>query len=99
MLHQAIAQQPEVVGLLARHLHPVEVERVGHAREAPGEIGGEIDRVELDVGERVHQRRETLGRLQRPLLHLGVADHLRPRRPARDARWLGDRLAGADAVE
>jgi hypothetical protein len=81
---QVIAQQLEVERLLACHLQPVAMERLGQAGEAPCGVEREVDRVELDVRERMQQRGPALGRAHRALGELRVRHQHGPRGPARD---------------
>ena len=67
---QVLAQQREVQGLFARHLQPVAVELFGQAVKAPDRIQRQIDRIELDVADRMQQRGAASQREGRPARHL-----------------------------
>jgi hypothetical protein len=51
-----IVQQGEVLRFLERHPHPVAVEVGRHPGKAPDGIEREVDGIELDVADRMHQR-------------------------------------------
>ena len=55
---EALAKQPEVARLLTGHGDPVVVEPARQilVRKARDDVPGEVDGVELDMGERVQQR-------------------------------------------
>ena len=53
---QVTAQQLEVQRFFFRDDEPLAIEIVGHAGEAPADVEREVDRIELDVCERVDQR-------------------------------------------
>ena len=53
--HQVVAQQGEMLCFLLRDAHPVGVKSIRQAGKAPDSVQRQINRVELDVGDRVHQ--------------------------------------------
>ena len=59
---QVIAQQLEVQRFFFRDDEPLAIEVVGRAGEAPADVEREVDRIELDVCERVGQRGAALDR-------------------------------------
>jgi len=90
-----VAQQLEVIGLFLRDAGPLLIERLGHVGEAPAQVEGEIDGIQLDVGERVDQCGAAFGGGHRALLDLRVSNQWRALGAARDAGRLVDRVAGA----
>jgi hypothetical protein len=88
---QVIAQQREVQRLLAGDAGPVAVVGVGQSVEAPDRIERQVDRVQLDVRDRMDQRRAAFGGADAALADLRMRHDQRPRRPAGDAGRLGDR--------
>ena len=95
---EVVAQQLEVQRFLARHAGPVAVVRVGEAGEAPDRVEREIDRVQLDVRDRMQQRGATLDGAHAALAYQGVLDEGGAGRAARDADRLVHRDRGIEAA-
>ena len=68
---QMRAQQRKVMRLFLGHQRPVGVKRVGHAVKAPDRIERQVDRVELNVADRMDHRRTAFQRGGRAARHLG----------------------------
>lgn len=71
---QFVPDQHEMTGLVGSDRQPVQGERVGHRIEAPAGIQCEVDRVELDMCDRMQQRSTTLGRARRSRGHAARID-------------------------
>ncbi len=71
---QVLVEQREVQRLLARRPAASRGSRRAACREAPGRVQCQVDRVELDVRDRVDQRRSTFGRERRARRHLQRRD-------------------------
>ncbi|MNL40558.1 hypothetical protein D3C87_1629140 [compost metagenome] len=74
-----------MVGLFARNTQPVAIEGVRHAGKPPQNVQRQIDRVELNVGQRVQQCRAALDRGHGTMLDLGGRHQFRALRPAGQA--------------
>ncbi|GGX08170.1 hypothetical protein GCM10007242_12420 [Pigmentiphaga litoralis] len=57
-----VGQQREMQGFLARDFQPILVEPLWQARKAPYSIQGQVDGVEFNMRERMHERSARLGR-------------------------------------
>jgi hypothetical protein len=92
---QVVAQHLEVQRLLVSHGQPLAIERIGQAGEAPDHVQREIDRIQLDVGQRMQQRGTALQAVHRALLQPRVRYKGRPLGAAGDACRFGDGLGRA----
>ena len=79
---QALAQQAKMPCLVIGNRHPVGVKRVRHATEAIHRVPGQVDRVELDMGNRMHERRPALGTAEAALRQIACGNQVRPLGPA-----------------
>ena len=70
-------QQRKVRGFFSGHAQPVAVIGLRHAGKAPYRVQRQIDGVELNVRNRVHERRVALRRKRRAPGHLGWRNQLR----------------------
>jgi len=68
---QIILQEAEVVGFFARHREPIPIIRVRHAIKAPDGVQGQIDGIEFDVRQRMHQYATASRRVDASGGHLG----------------------------
>ena len=82
MLTQMVAQQSKMLRLLGGHLQPVQVELARHVRKAPDGIQRQIDGVELNVCNGMHQHGPPLQGGGRTPGHLRVRPQHRPGRVA-----------------
>ena len=64
------------------HSQPVEVIRARHFGKAPDGVERQIDRIELDVRDRMEQRGQAFGRERRALGQRQMRAQFRPRRAA-----------------
>ncbi len=85
---QMFAQQVEVARLLPGNADPVPVELIRHAVESPGDVQRQIDRVQLDMGQRMNQCGASLKGTDRPLRDLRRR-HQRGSRTAARKRFAG----------
>src|SRR5690606_33262190 len=93
---QMPTHERKVISLFAGNLQPVPVKIVRHAGKAPDDIQRQVDGIEFDMGDRVHERRFPLRGLRRAYGYLTRVYQLRALRPARQRlRWLQD-LVSAD---
>jgi hypothetical protein len=81
---QPVAQQGEMARLVIGDLHPVveETQRNLHRRETRDDVEREVDGVQFDMGESMHQCDAPGYRVQRTLLQQARCDQLRLFRPA-----------------
>ena len=80
---QPLREQAEVARLVHRDADPVQVVLPGHAAEAIGRVQRQVDRVELDVGDRMQQRGAAFLAAQSTLGQVARRDQAWSRRPAR----------------
>ena len=74
---EPLLQKREVQGFLVRHLEPVRVILAGHSGKSTDRIAGEVDSVELDVGQGVQQRGPSLERTKFSFRQLSWRDQFR----------------------
>ena len=101
---QVLPKQREVQRLFARDAQPVDVERDGHAGEAPDRVEREVDRVELDVRHRMQQRGAAFERERRTGRHVLGWHEARQRGAAGQCllcfeRGVGIDIAGVEVSE
>ena len=53
--HQVLTKQHEVFGFFLGNAHPIGIEIIGHGRKTPHGVERQINRVQFDVCNRVHQ--------------------------------------------
>ena len=86
---QVRVQQGEMLGFLVGHAQPVAVEGLGHAVVAPGGIEREVDRIELDMADRMDQRGPAFVGEGRALWHGGRRHTFRASRSSGNACVVG----------
>ncbi|MNN20467.1 hypothetical protein D3C81_1337480 [compost metagenome] len=91
---QALAQQHEVARFVVGAAHPVGMERRRQTAEAVHRVPGQVDRIELDMGDGVDERRAPLHTAQAAPGHFTRMHHQQLRRPARHADRIGHRRIG-----
>lgn len=81
---ESLAHHAEVLGLFEGNLHPAVEERVRHMRRGKSrhDVECQVDRIELDMGNRVEQGDTARHGMQRTLLDLGRRHQQRLFRPA-----------------
>src|ERR1700754_3638813 len=66
-LGKPTCEHREMACFVVRTRRPITIVRVGLAAKTVNRIPGEIDRIELDVCDRMHERGATLGRTETAL--------------------------------